>query len=181
LSSVITPISAKGSTVRAWCLTALNFSPLNGAALHAAAVSSLGDYSRIMSFYNVIDCYNLTLNDRLWVSAQGGQTQPDFSMRAIPFKFNTPLPDANYKIFVNPRTVGAAYGVSSNNPVFAHALIGNQYPKTRFGFWIRFAHQTQAEPGYSTWLRGIPFAPEGGDIVNRNADGATAQLQIIVI
>jgi len=180
LSSVITPISAKGSTVRAWCLTAFNPVPQNGYTIHNDTVSSLGDYSRILSFYNVIDCYNLTINDRLWFPFLGGSAA-QYSMRAVPFKFNTPLPDANYKIFVNPRTVGAAYGVSSNNPVFAHALIGNQYPKTRFGFWIRFGHQTQAEPGYSTYLRGIPFAPEGGDILNRNADGGTAQLQIIVI
>ena len=145
---------------------------------------------RLVTFENIVNGYNLKFDDTLLANNHNalGGTQQGYSTGAIPFRFVTPLPDANYKIFVNPRSIGNDY--YARRAAFAHALIGAQYPKTRFGFWVRFGIQISVE-AQDTYLLtplgnsgNILNRPEEGEILNRRIAGSgssTYQLQVVVV
>ena len=146
---------------------------------------------RLVTFENIVNGYNLKFDDTLYANQHNavGGTQQGYSTGAIPFRFVTPLPDTNYKIFVNPRSIGDTYS-ATGRVAFAQALVGAQYPKTRFGFWVRFGLMLRAEAQDTFLLTpsgnsgNILNRPEEGEILNRRIAGSgssTYQLQVVVV
>jgi len=158
-----------GSSIKAWCLT--------GFAANVGIPRSVG---------NFVNGYNLILDDTLLNAqlATNSTSQQGLSTGAIPFRFITPMENTKYKIFVQPRTnvVGEVY---SDVAVFCHALNTTQYPKTQNGFWVRFGIMIRGTDntgaGYDTYINGINYRPEVGEILNRSEANATYQIQVLVI
>jgi len=155
-----------GQTVRAWCLT--GFNPV-ASVLHN----------------NHVNGYNLTLDDVKYLSVTAPYgSQQGLSTAAIPFRFVSPMPDARYKIFVQPRLVnyGTLYPYKG---LFTHALNTPQYPKTVNGFWVRFGLMIDStnDIGYcgDGVTTGILYRPKYGEILNRSSASGTYQLQVVVI
>ncbi len=148
----------KGQTVRGWCLTGIN---------------PLTPYLR----NNHINGYNLVLDDGKF--ATNGTSQQGLSTGAIPFRFITPMPNTQYKIFCQPRSCG----VPKPLHMFTHALDTTQYPKTVNGFWVRFGYLiNSASDGFvQTPAPAIVNRPAFGEILNRSGASATYQLQVVVI
>jgi hypothetical protein len=160
-----TLFNPRGAGVHAWCLTGFNGSnPANA------------------SFLNTVNCYNLNIDNAAYaaITASTGTSQQGLSTGAIPFKFVTPVSNDKYMIFVQPRTVSVGNSYSeSGRAFFAHALNTPQYPKTRFGFWIRFGIMMR-DADYS-FTRGILHRPGVGEILNRKEASAGYQLQVVVL
>ena len=145
----------KGQTVRGWCLTGIN---------------PLTPYLR----NNHINGYNLILDDGKF--ATNGTSQQGLSTGAIPFRFITPMPNTQYKIFCQPRSCGSPIPLH----MFTHALDTTQYPKTVNGFWVRFGYLINSTVDtFAT--TGIVNRPAFGEILNRSGASATYQLQVVVI
>ncbi len=145
----------KGQTVRGWCLTGMN---------------PLTPYLR----NNHINGYNLILDDGKF--ATNGTSQQGLSTGAIPFRFITPMPNTQYKIFCQPRSCGSPIPLH----MFTHALDTTQYPKTVNGFWVRFGYLINSTVDtFAT--TGIVNRPAFGEILNRSGASATYQLQVVVI
>ena len=145
----------KGQTVRGWCLTGIN---------------PLTPYLR----NNHINGYNLVLDDGKF--ATNGTSQQGLSTGAIPFRFITPMPNTQYKIFCQPRSCGSPIPLH----MFTHALDTTQYPKTVNGFWVRFGYLINSTVDtFAT--TGIVNRPAFGEILNRSGASATYQLQVVVI
>jgi hypothetical protein len=105
-----------------------------------------------------------------------GTSQQGLSTGAIPFKFITPMPNTQYKIFCQPRSCGSPTPLH----MFTHALDTTQYPKTVNGFWVRFGFLINSTTdGY--YATGITNRPAFGEILNRSAASGTYQLQVVVI
>ena len=157
----------KGQTVRGWCLTGFNS--------NAASGYPLAPYLR----NNHINGYNLVLDDVKFAASPAvtSGTQQGLSTGAIPFKFITPMPNTQYKIFCQPRSCGT---LTTPLHMFTHALDTTQYPKTVNGFWVRFGYLINAAwDGFAT--TGIVNRPAFGEILNRSAASASFQLQVVVI
>lgn len=154
-----------GGGVRAWCLTGFS-----------------GNDPSKMSLLNTVNCYNLNIDNERYntMNSSIGSSQQGISTGAIPFKFVTPMEDAKYMIFVQPRTVGVGAGGYSEGGVafFAHALNTPQYPKTRFGFWVRFGRMIKSG---DTFTKGILYRPGWGEVLNRREASSTNQLQVVVL
>jgi len=151
-----------GQTVRAWCLT--GFNPVASPTLN-----------------NHVNGYNLTLDDIKYTAQITANTnsQTGISTGAIPFRFVSPMPDARYKIFVNPRLVN--YGtLYPYRGLFAHALNTPQYPKTVNGFWVRFGFMIDSANDFG-YCEGISNRPKYGEILNRSGASGTYQLQVVVL
>jgi hypothetical protein len=141
--------------VRGWCLTGMN---------------PLTPYLR----NNHINGYNLILDDGKF--ATNGTSQQGLSTGAIPFRFITPMPNTQYKIFCQPRSCGSPIPLH----MFTHALDTTQYPKTVNGFWVRFGYLINSTVDtFAT--TGIVNRPAFGEILNRSGASATYQLQVVVI
>ena len=150
----------KGQTVRGWCLTGFN---------------PTAPYLR----NNHINGYNLILDDVKFAASPAvtsGTSQQGLSTGAIPFRFITPMPNTQYKIFCQPRSCGSLIPLH----MFTHALDTTQYPKTVNGFWVRFGYLINATVDtFAT--TGIVNRPAFGEILNRSAASGTYQLQVVVI
>lgn len=158
----------KGQTVRGWCLTGFNPNV-------ATPAYPIAPYLR----NNHINGYNLVLDDVKFAASPAitsGTTQQGLSTGAIPFKFITPMPNTQYKIFCQPRSCGSPTPLH----MFTHALDTTQYPKTVNGFWVRFGFLINSTTdGY--YATGITNRPAFGEILNRSAASGTYQLQVVVI
>jgi len=150
-----------GQSVLGWCLTGFN------SGLPGPSVS------------NFINGYNLTFDDAAYTEQRQSTTtsQQGKCTGAIPFKFVTPVSHNKYKIFVQPRTVGAVYS-DDGRAFFAHALNTNQYPKTVNGFWVRFGMLLRTG---DTFLNSVVYRPDYGEILNRTNASANYQLQVVVL
>ena len=159
----------KGQTVRGWCLTGFNS--------NAASGYPLAPYLR----NNHINGYNLVLDDVKFAASPAvtSGTQQGLSTGAIPFRFITPMPNTQYKIFCQPRSCGSPIPLH----MFTHALDTTQYPKTVNGFWVRFGYLiNSASDGYaSTPAPAIVNRPAYGEILNRSGASGNYQLQVVVI
>ena len=149
----------KGQTVRGWCLT--GFNPASPYLIN-----------------NHINGYNLVLDEVKFAASPAvtsGTSQQGLSTGAIPFRFITPMPNTQYKIFCQPRSCG-----STNNPLhmFTHALDTTQYPKTVNGFWVRFGYLISTA---DTFAGSLTNSVAYGEILNRSAASNTYQLQVVVI
>lgn len=160
-NSGITAVFGGGQSVLGWCLTGFN-SGLTGPSVR-----------------NFINGYNLTFDDAAYATQIQNTTtsQQGISTGAIPFKFVTPVPHNKYKIFVQPRTVGTQYS-ENGRAFFSHALNTSQYPKTVNGFWVRFGILLRTG---DTFLNGILYRPDYGEILNRTNASASYQLQVVVL
>jgi hypothetical protein len=140
--------------VKAWCLVSNHNS------------SSVTQYG--FSEKNFIDGHNLYIDA---VTQTQASTSGVLALAgAIKFSFVNPMPDTNYKIFVQPYFPDTLVSL-------AHALNSPQYPKTRDSFWIR--------SGYFA-TDSTPAAPETGrtnnQLVNRRVWGnATFSIGVLVI
>jgi hypothetical protein len=155
-----------GGGVRAWCLTGFN-----------------GTNPAQMSFLNTVNGYNLNIDNAAYSAlvSTTGSSQQGISTGAVPFKFVTPMDNTNYMIFVQPRHVGVGNNSysESGRAFFAHAVTSPQYPKTRFGFWVRFGIMLR-ESDYS-YTRSIFRRPGVGSILNRKNASSGYQLQVVVL
>lgn len=107
---------AHNSRVRAWCSTSFyQSSVLTQAAFDAT---------------NFLDGFNL----RMDVATQQLSGDLQYS-GALKFSFINPLPDNNYKVFVQPffQSGNDTFG----SPFLAHVLNSAAYPKTKESFWVR--------------------------------------------
>lgn len=152
----------KGQTVRGWCLT--GFNPL------------ITPYLR----NNHINGYNLVLDEEKFAASPAvtsGPSQQGLSTGAIPFKFITPMPNTQYKIFCQPRSCGS---LITSLHMFTHALDTTQYPKTVNGFWVRFGYLINSTVDtFAT--TDIVNRPAFGEILNRSGSSGFYQLQVVVI
>jgi len=160
--------------VKAWCLTGFN--------------ATLTRSPSQLAFTNG---YNLFIDDAAYaaqvVAIPSYNSQQGLSTGAIPFRFTTPMPNTKYKIFVQPRTVGASIA-EGGRALFAHALdnsITTQYRKTVNGFWVRFGIITrgtdESGAGGDTFIASITNRPTVAKVLNRSTASASYQLQVVVI
>jgi len=168
-----------GQTIKGWCHT---------------GIQVVTNHQQRMTQFNFINGFNLTFDDAKFydqITAVGGIT--DLRGRhvgAIPFKFVTPLQNDRYKVFVQPvatngngRYADSDLGSSNPRPLFAHCLFGNQYPKTKNGFWVRLGshvlHRTD-----NFWYNTIGETTSAGigEVLNRVLPiDSGIQLQVLVL
>jgi len=168
-----------GQVIKAWCHT---------------GIQVVTNQQARMTQFNFINGFNLGFDDIAFKNqhdAVGGVTDlRGRNVGAIPFKFVTPLENNRYRVFVQPVATNASgryadsdVGSTSPRPLFAHCLFGNQYPKTRNGFWVRLGshilHRTD-----NFWYNTIGDTTSAGigEVLNRVLPiDSGIQLQVLVL
>lgn len=124
-SAISSVFFGHNASVKAWCLTARNFSSTaNNTAFRQT---------------NFIDGYNLALDVDTQLTGGIGVAQTNdvlvggANSGALKFSFIDPMPDNKYKVFLQ------FYRDSNANQrtTFAHVLNSSTFPKTRESFWVR--------------------------------------------
>lgn len=121
-SAIPSVLFGHNASVKAWCLTAREYSPV----LTQTAFDAV----------NFIDGHNLRLD--VLTQTDGGigvavNSSAFVETGALKFSFLTPLSDNRYKVFLQ------FYRDSNANQrtTFAHVLNSPTFPKTRESFWVR--------------------------------------------
>jgi hypothetical protein len=168
-NAVVTPLFPTGSRVRAWCVSSLSRRQTST----SIAFNFVGQAQ--CDQFNFIDGYNLRLS---------GIFNP--STDRIYFQFVTPLSDASYRVFIQPRmnpTNESTVDIFSSTLEqfrMCHVLNTPAFPKTRNGFWIRMGCMN-----LTTWINTAklirPDVVENRQSTTANASRKTLALSLVVL
>lgn len=148
---------AHNSRVRAWCSTSFyQSSVLTQAAFDAT---------------NFLDGFNL----RMDVATQQLSGDLQYS-GALKFSFINPLPDNNYKVFVQPFFQPNSTVLGA--PFVAHVLNSAAYPKTRDSFWVRMGFMVRPA---TTSATGLVTNKPATLRLRAPAAGADGKLKVVVL